>query len=343
MKKLLAFSALALVCATAQAVEDDRFYITPFVNYTFFDEGLDDEVGFSINIGKPITESLNLELSYSLTEPQITTSGADAEVQSIDATVDYFYDRSLPVYLLGSVGYAEVEGPTPTGIAKADGLQVGLGVGAFQTFTDYGLAVVAEYRYLFRDLEGNNNAGAEANDHVVSLGLRVPLGSLEEELPPAPPPPPPPPPPPEEPAPVIDLTQKEPIVLNGVQFDYDSAVLRPDSTGILDEAVSALNQAPEVKVVVKGHTCDLGTDLYNVELSEKRAVSVRAYLVERGISGDRLFTQGFGKTMPVADNTSKEGRERNRRVELQVVDEGSCLTPAPGAGMDEKGCAVLKP
>ncbi len=132
------------------------------------------------------------------------------------------------------------------------------------------------------------------------------------------PPPPPPietPTPAPEPAPVV----KQRIVLRGVNFDFDKSDIREDSRPILDEAVSLLADHRDVLVIVGGHTDARGTEAYNQALSVRRAEAVFRYLVNRGIAPERLRTEGFGESKPVADNDTDSGRARNRRVELRVM------------------------
>ena len=131
---------------------------------------------------------------------------------------------------------------------------------------------------------------------------------------PAPAPPVAPPPAP-EPAPVA-----EKIVLNGVQFDFDKAVIKDEYYPVLDAAASALQKHGDKKVMITGHTCSMGPDAYNQKLSEKRAAAVKAYLVDKGISETRLMTSGAGESNPVADNKTKDGRMMNRRAELVVIN-----------------------
>jgi len=128
------------------------------------------------------------------------------------------------------------------------------------------------------------------------------------------PPPPPPPPPKAEPAP----PPKEKIVLRGVNFDFDKATIRPDAKVILDEAAAILKRNPDVRVNVDGYTDSIGTKEYNQKLSERRAAAVADYLGNAGVERSRLTPRGFGMSNPVADNKSREGRAKNRRVELLV-------------------------
>lgn len=130
----------------------------------------------------------------------------------------------------------------------------------------------------------------------------------------------PPPPPLATPTPAPLPAAKKRIVLRGVNFDFNSAELRPDSAPILDQAVANLGENADVLVVVEGHTDNVGTDEYNQELSVRRAESVFRYLVNRGVAPERLRIEGHGKSRPVATNDTEQGRSQNRRVELRVMN-----------------------
>jgi OOP family OmpA-OmpF porin len=147
------------------------------------------------------------------------------------------------------------------------------------------------------------------------------LAQKKEEPKKAKPKPPPAPPaePKAEPAPEPAPVQEK-IVLRGVNFDFDKSLIRADAGVILDEVVSILSGKPDVQIRVEGHTDATGPDAYNQGLSERRAASVRKYLVEQGIAASRLSAVGFGESKPIATNDTREGRALNRRVELQVLE-----------------------
>lgn len=134
----------------------------------------------------------------------------------------------------------------------------------------------------------------------------------------APPPPPPPPPPVAQAPPPPPPPAKKKIVLRGVNFDFDKATIRPDAARILDEAVATLKAEPDIEVLIVGHTDSIGSEAYNLRLSQRRAQAVRDYLVKHGISAARLKVKGMGESQPVASNDTAEGRAQNRRVELLV-------------------------
>ena len=117
------------------------------------------------------------------------------------------------------------------------------------------------------------------------------------------------------PAPVPAPVPKT-LKLEGVNFDYDQAVVRQQDFAVLDQAAATLKEWGEVKVEVAGHTDSRGADGYNMKLSQRRAEAVRSYMIDKGVSADRLTAKGYGESRPVADNGTEDGRFQNRRVEL---------------------------
>ena len=106
-------------------------------------------------------------------------------------------------------------------------------------------------------------------------------------------------------------------IVYGIYFDFNSSTIRPESEPVLKEIADALNNHPDWKLSVNGHTDNVGGDAYNQKLSVRRADSVKQALIERyQIAGDRLQTAGFGAGSPIDTNDTPEGRARNRRVEL---------------------------
>jgi peptidoglycan-associated lipoprotein len=103
-----------------------------------------------------------------------------------------------------------------------------------------------------------------------------------------------------------------------VYFDFDRYSLRPEATRVLDEAVNALREDPMLRVTIEGHTCNIGTAEYNLALGDRRANAVRAYLLGRGVTGDRLQTVSYGEERPKYDNAREETRRLNRRAALVV-------------------------
>jgi outer membrane protein OmpA-like peptidoglycan-associated protein len=104
-----------------------------------------------------------------------------------------------------------------------------------------------------------------------------------------------------------------------ITFTAGTAKLATKSNASLNRVVAILNENPSVKLSIEGHTDNAGNDDANQKLSEDRAAAVKAYFVSKGISEDRITSEGFGETRPIAENTSAAGRLKNRRVEIKVV------------------------
>ena len=132
--------------------------------------------------------------------------------------------------------------------------------------------------------------------------------------PPAPKPAPPPPPPPPPLAPKVERT----IILDDVLFDFDKSTIKPQAAEILDRLVAFMSENPSSNVSLSGHTDSIGTEVYNLKLSDRRWMSVRDYVVKKGVESGRVSGQGFGESKPIASNATAEGRAKNRRVEIKV-------------------------
>ena len=102
-------------------------------------------------------------------------------------------------------------------------------------------------------------------------------------------------------------------------FDFDKAVLKTEGKAKLDDLASKVGGINLEVVIAVGHTDSTGPAGYNQALSNRRAEAVKAYLVSKGIESNRIYTEGKGLTQPIADNSTREGRSKNRRVEVEVV------------------------
>ena len=104
-----------------------------------------------------------------------------------------------------------------------------------------------------------------------------------------------------------------------VLFDFDKSVVKPEGKSKLDDLSNKVRGVNLEVVIAIGHADSIGSDAYNQKLSVRRAESVKAYLVSKGIEPNRVYTEGKGEKQPVADNKTREGRAKNRRVEIEVI------------------------
>jgi len=102
-------------------------------------------------------------------------------------------------------------------------------------------------------------------------------------------------------------------------FDFDKSTLKPEGRQLLQQVAQQASTIDLETIIAVGHTDSIGTEQYNQKLSERRAASVKAYLVSLGIDPNRIYTEGKGELQPIASNKTKEGRAQNRRVEIEIV------------------------
>jgi OOP family OmpA-OmpF porin len=335
IKTLSALVALGLATAALQAHGmDDRLYLAPTLNYTFADSdrNADDGWGGSLGLGKPVNPNWNVELSLS---GSVLDRDAGGRYKLWGLGVDglYFFDRNPGFAPYGVVGLGALRTSIPG--QHDTGAMANAGLGFLTQLTD-NVALRADARYRWDDNSTDAFNQSHFGDWLVNVGVNIALGPKPQPAPPPQPAPEPvaqpapvtPPQPAPEAAPEFKTRQGAElngaqsgdvvVILEGVNFEFDSATLRPTAIEILDEAVTVLKRRNDIKVDIVGHTCNIGTDIYNQGLSERRAQSVYDYLVSHGIVAERLTTRGMGETQPAHSNDTREGRAKNRRVEMQV-------------------------
>ena len=126
---------------------------------------------------------------------------------------------------------------------------------------------------------------------------------------------------PEELVPAEEVVEEilQTLDLSGITFLFGSEEITEQGTVILDEVVTILNEHPEFAVVVEGHTDNVGDENINLDLSQRRAISVMNYLINQGIQAERLSAVGYGETNPITSNDTPEGRAENRRIDFEVA------------------------
>ena len=347
-KGLIAAAALAITAngmAWAQDDEDRATYITVLGTYSQFDDergaltGVESEDGGGIRllIGQQRASGFGLELNLSgdLIE---TGSGNGTDFYRAGLGIDAIYglgDRSgfMPFALLGAGGaYNDASPDSRDDYDFYANAGIGLITGPLNK---YDVKLRAELRYIYDNFED------AYTDYQAGLGIEIPLygepeviekivekvkvvevqadglGDADDDG-------------------IVDGRDQCPntpagtrvdgegcalgdvVGLDGVTFEFNSDRLRPDARTILDDVAEVMERYPEMLVEVAGHTDSLGSDAYNMELSQKRAAAVRRYLIDSGIAADRMTAVGYGETEPVDTNDTEEGRERNRRVELRI-------------------------
>jgi OOP family OmpA-OmpF porin len=352
--RLMASIALGLFAAAGAAQAQDGWYVAPAIGYYNSDEDRLTEEGSvfgALGIGRYFGNNAAIEFAVDRTTRSNDWPG-EGNFANLGFGLTYrqfFGDGSFKPYILvgGGVNRHDREG-SETGYD----FMANAGAGVSYDFTQRVRGrLEAFYRYDMDDESIQDNLATENvdesaedfGDWVIALGVQMALGQVEAPVEPEPLPEPTPPPaephcseldgdgdgvndcddrcPNTTPGTVVgpDGCELEVAVdLRGVEFDFDKSTLRPESQQTLNEATEVLRQYPDIRVEVAGHTDSIGTDQYNQGLSERRAQAVYDYLVNNGIDASRLNSRGYGEGSPIADNATREGRQRNRRVELVV-------------------------
>jgi OOP family OmpA-OmpF porin len=326
---------------------DTRFYINPFGTYTFADSdrSSDDGWGGGLALGKPINRWINLEVRGAYESLSGTRSGAiggggyDNIPFGMDILVFFRRTGLQPFLILGGGGIREQTGGTsallPGGVVyqpgrTATGWMANAGVGLLYPFTDtVSGRVDGRYRWSNNPTNTGTDPTGDFGDWVVSAGVNIALGP--KPVPPPPPvvaPPPPPPPPPTPAPPPAKLLPKKFDFSADVLFDFDKYALKPKGVELLDELAATLQGATFDSIIAIGHTDPIGSKAYNQALSERRANTVKQYLVSKGIGSERISASGRGMTelkVTMADCKASKGRKAlieclqpNRRVDINV-------------------------
>ncbi len=228
---------------------------------------------------------INVGLSYSFGDAKELDSDGDGVPDGNDACPNTPYGvvvdpRGCPIIAPAAVGDSDSDGDgVPDNLDRCPGTPAGMAVGADGCPVD------------------------EDNDGVPNINddcPRTPPGFKVNER-----------------GCVVD--EQTVIVLKSVHFAFDSAELTREASVLLDRVVEGLRNQQSLRMAIAGHTDSLGTEAYNQALSLRRADSVRRFLIEQGISADRLLTEGFGELRPIANNETEEGRATNRRVEFRAL------------------------
>ncbi len=330
-KKLLCAALLAglSVAQAASAQEfDDRWYLTGSAGFNMQDNDrqTNNAPFLGLGLGKFVSPNWSVDGELNYQNPNFSDNQDQNWSQygiSVDLRRHFISEgRGWNPYVLAGLGFQQAEeefdafpNPDSPGRRKDGNFAAKVGAG-IQTTLENRVGVRAEVAYR-ADFDDKSVAAPDESwfgDVLVSFGVVVPLGPVPVAAV-APPPPPPPAP---EPTPTAPIT----IDLNGVNFNFDKATLRPDALAILAEATEILKRYPELRVEVAGHTDLCGAEDYNQKLSERRASAVYDYLTTNGVDASRLAGPvGYGESRPLeptAQTFPACKSEKNRRTELNV-------------------------
>ena len=353
LTRLLALATgLSLALAAPAADGEGQIYVTPSLDFVDddTDRSVDDDFGGSLAIGYTYTERWSIEAfahTASLNGfPE--SNGQDHLELGINGLAVFDRESLVSPYLLAGLSNLQIDFDSGR---STDRLAANVGAGLLiSTSARFGL----RFQYRLR----NELGGGEFSDSSYSVGLQFAFGDkktkifdtdgdgvpdMTDKCPNTPP------------GIVVDssgcerdddgdgvknsadacpntpaganvdvrgceIKAGDVIELPGVNFETNSDRLVPGAESVLNEAAATLAQNPDLAVEVAGHTDSDGAAAYNASLSERRARTVRNYLVERGANGDNLSVRGYGEEAPVADNGTAAGKAANRRVELRILN-----------------------
>ena len=312
-------------------IKAGSFEVSPFVGYSVFenDQNLDDNFTFGGRVGYNFTKYFGIEavvehIRTDVDDRSITgakegqyrspTDDVNLTFYHLDAVYHFMPDGRFNPFILAGVGGAHYS----PDISDSDMGVINVGVGAKYWLKD-NIALRVDVRdtmvtEFFQ--ETYHNLGA-------TVGLTFAFGGKEKpvEVQPAPAPVAVAPAP--APAPVVVAPAPAPVVVAkeivsfDLLFDFDKSAIKDEMVPVLEQAKMILEEDSAVNFTVSGHTDSTGPEVYNQGLSERRATSIKNWLVSNGVSAARLEAVGYGETQPKYDNATREGRKLNRRVELQ--------------------------
>lgn len=308
---LIAATSFGVLAQGQGAVEGELFYKKQYNDSV---KHIEDGFNPGARIGYFLTDDLSLNLSYDKTNHTRSNDGTGSQKIKGDTSslvAQYHFGQagvdSLRPYVEGGVGHqsrGNVRADGHSGRDQTTQLIAGTGVKYYFTNNLYARAgVEADY--------GLDNGKW---DYSALVGLGVNFGGNAGAAAPAPTPAPAPEPVPEPEAPVAQVVRVE----LDVKFDFDKAVVKPNSYGDVKNLADFMAQYPATNVEVAGHTDSVGPDAYNQKLSQRRADAVKQVLVKDGVAPSRITSVGYGESRPVADNATEAGRAVNRRVEASV-------------------------
>ena len=336
---MVAAIVLFLPVSGQAEIKAGSFEVSPFVGYSLFedDQNLDNGLGFGGRLGYNFTKHFGIEavgeyINTGVDDKSITgakegqyrspTNNVDLTFYHLDAVYHFMPDGRFNPFVVAGLGGAHYS----PDISDADMGVINVGVGA-----KYWLKDNIALRVDLRDTMATEFFQETYHNLGATVGVVFAFGGNEKPVAvqPAPKPvavapaPAPAPAPAAAPAPVVVTPAPAPVVVAkeivsfDLLFDFDESAIKDEMVPVLEQAKMILEEDSAVNFTVAGHTDSTGPEVYNQGLSERRAASIKNWLVSNGVSAARLEAVGYGETQSKYDNATREGRKLNRRVELQ--------------------------
>ena len=312
MRKIISTVGAALLAVAVSVDAKEGLYVGPSVTGYYLDSdryigGAEEAVVGGLNLGYRFFNDWALELG-------VGTEIANSDLDIIK--LDYYYwfgedtESWRPYFTMGVVYYEQDVGSRPS-LADSDQKYTHQGSVGFglSKMLDTHWEFRGDVRYLHQIREGHEGINDGAVNFALNYYFNPPVvAPVIVQVAPEPEYAP-------EPEPESAPEMRTITVRLNVEFEFDKAVVRAIYGDELEAVANAMKVHDDIELVLEGHTDSIGTDGYNQGLSERRAAAVEAKLAEvYGIDSDRISTVGYGESRPIADNSSDEGRARNRRV-----------------------------
>lgn len=311
-------SMVAATSVNALAQGQGAVEVEAFGKHYFTDSSRDIKNGelYGAGVSYFLTDDVSLGLSYGeyhdITSEDRVQDGSHKKIKGSLTSLDAAYHFGNPgvglrPYVSAGVAHQSIGQADRGGRDRSTFANVGTGLKYYFTENFFAKASV----------DGMYNIDADEGEWMAGVGVGLNFGGGARQVAAVEPTPEP------APAPIVD-TEPEPApevvrVELDVKFDFDKSRVREESYSDIKNLADFMQQYPQTTTVVEGHTDSVGTDQYNQRLSERRAEAVRNVLVnEYGVQGNRVNSVGYGESRPVADNSTEEGRQINRRVEAEV-------------------------
>ncbi|MCQ4261449.1 porin [Stutzerimonas stutzeri] len=312
-------SMVAATSFSALAQGQGAVEVEAFGKHYFTDSSRDvqrDGELYGAGVSYFLTDDVSLGLSYGeyhdLTSKDPVDGGGHKNIKGSLTSLDAAYHFGAPgvglrPYVSAGMAHQSIGQADRGGRDRSTFANVGTGLKYYFTENFFAKASV----------DGMYNIDADEGEWMAGVGVGLNFGGGARQVAAVEPTPEP------APAPIVD-TEPEPApelvrVELDVKFDFDKSRVREESYSDIKNLADFMQQYPQTNTTVEGHTDSVGTDQYNQRLSERRAEAVRNVLVnEYGVEGGRVNSVGYGESRPVADNSTEEGRQINRRVEAEV-------------------------
>ena len=311
-------SMVAATSVNALAQGQGAVEVEAFGKHFFTDSSRDIKNGelYGAGVSYFLTDDVSLGLSYGeyhdITSEDRVQDGSHKKIKGSLTSLDAAYHFGNPgvglrPYVSAGVAHQSIGQADRGGRDRSTFANVGTGLKYYFTENFFAKASV----------DGMYNIDADEGEWMAGVGVGLNFGGGARQVAAVEPTPEP------APAPIVD-NEPEPApevvrVELDVKFDFDKSRVREESYSDIKNLADFMQQYPQTTTTVEGHTDSVGTDQYNQRLSERRAEAVRNVLVnEYGVQGNRVNSVGYGESRPVADNSTEEGRQINRRVEAEV-------------------------